>query len=232
MAAFELRGLHNGGNETQPYRTFAKFMRGCVISPIKVWGSSNTGHYKHKVLYHPPVTPALDLLLSGPALNGKGNGLVVEEQLLAYVLDYPFPLPIGFKVLKLGDPKLLVAAYEFSSTGHYGGTGYRGHNTPENIDLAWAHFTRYQEALEGILVLRMRLRSDAYDRKVHFVGENKQMLDISGESERYHERLLQLAGRKQTSEDNVKKRLSKKQEAQKVDACASALKEMGLEALH
>lgn len=180
---FSLPGLA----EDPDFKAVLDFMEGCKVHKMGTISSESAVQAGHKILYREPVSPALRLVL-GVTVE---EPVVVDETVLAYILDYPTPIP-PYDDFNTRDHSTHSVSflYRISTTGSWCGTEYFGARRPEIINKGIKHFIRYDNRLRG--VVKIRLEIDEHDT---FEGKGPKVEDVGKQSKVHHRQLIKLSNR-------------------------------------
>ncbi|KAG7561875.1 hypothetical protein FFLO_02692 [Filobasidium floriforme] len=127
------------------------------------------GHY---LLYHPPVSPALQDVLDIPAQRTeKAHSaastvlpLITEETIWGYILDYPTTMPANENFLDNNLRRQNVVQVNYHQVFRDGplmGTEYFCSPLPSDLRKVKGHFERYRQRLEGVVDLSLLLNGVA-----------------------------------------------------------------------
>jgi hypothetical protein len=135
------------------------------IGEVETDSAVFTGHY---LLYHPPVSPALQDVLYIPAQRtDKADGatsmalpLITEETIWGYILDYPTTMPANENFLADDLRKQNVVQVNYHQVFRDGplmGTEYFCSPSQSDSRKVRNHFERYRHRLEGVVDLALLL---------------------------------------------------------------------------
>ena len=161
----DLQQLEEESTEALPDVTAAlDWMQGICIHEIgNVEGESAvfTGHY---LLYHPPISPALQDILNAPCRESDppsgSQPMLTSEAIWSYILDYPTEMPATENFLddSLRRQNVVqVNIHQVFRDGPMVGTEYFSSTSPSDLKKVKAHFERYRSRLDGVAHLALLL---------------------------------------------------------------------------
>jgi hypothetical protein len=135
------------------------------IGEVETDSAVFTGHY---LLYHPPVSPALQDVLDIPAQRtDKAYSaastvlpLITEETIWGYILDYPTTMPVNENFLDddlCRQNVVQVNYHQVFRDGPLMGTEYFCSPSQSDLRKVKGHFEGYRQRLEGVVDLSLLL---------------------------------------------------------------------------